>query len=158
MACTDIPDKYRIKLEEHPTSESVIPCSKKSLSDFYHCKKVIGSPLYIPSEIWTLSPLQIKRIPIEMLMSADIWAFGVTFFSLINEGEFPYDGQNIPELKRNLVHNRRTQISMNKNAPNALSIVEKCLYSEINRPTAAHLIQMIENTLDLKYPGYLMKS
>lgn len=101
---------------------------------------VSGTPLWMSPEI--LGRLRQPVYTIEELIAGDIWAFGVTFYTLFHGGEHPYYGENIHQLTQNVLAGFRYHIDDSKMKSNL--IIDACLKKMEERPSICELLSFFD--------------
>jgi len=99
-----------------------------------------GTAFYMAPEILTELPAFDIGFPAEKLIPGDIWALGLCLYCLTNNGEFPFDANNMSELVE-VLSTPLTLHLINEKMPTINKIITDCLLPFAQRPSAKELLE-----------------
>jgi serine/threonine protein kinase len=113
----------------------------------FACTGARGTPTYISPELysWYDSHPHPKTVPLELLQAGDVWALGVTFYSL-STGLTPFYGHNYYTIRDSVLSYPQHPLEWNPRTPKINKLVRECFKSYRDRPIASELLDL---SLDL---------
>lgn len=99
-----------------------------------------GTAFYMAPEILTVIPESNLPVPASQLIPGDIWALGVCLYVLTNNGEFPFDADNMAQLIQILSSELKIYL-INQKMPTINKIICDCMLPFGKRPSAKELLE-----------------
>ena len=129
--------------------------SKGGPSRDISCQKVRGTPYYSfsPEFLALIPPENIQEssanlegiIPMDIMLSSDIWAFGnVLFYFIYHTNAFEIDTDDFRDLADVILEFDRTEVTPNPNTPGLNWLIDRCFLPMEQRPNSEQLLQDID--------------
>lgn len=99
-----------------------------------------GTAFYMAPEILSGLPALDLPMPASRLIPGDIWALGLCLYVLTNNGEFPFDADNMEKLIQVVCNNLNVTFT-NIKMPTINMIIADCLLPFEKRPSAKELLE-----------------
>ena len=159
------PENILVRKDEHPEYEGDqvkiidlgFACSngtttKEGLSRDISCRNVRGTPYYTfsPEFLALIPPSDIRKesivldgvIPMDIMLSTDIWAFGNTLFYFIyHRNAFEIETDDFRDLADAVLSSERVDVEPNLSVPRLNRLIDQCLLPMDRRPNAEQLLR-----------------